>query len=166
MGGWPPRPGTFGDERYLITFKGQSAHAGSTPMRLRRDSPPPATAALEIREVGIRHDGVCTVGAMTADPGVITAIAGSTEMMLDLRHLDADTLATMLEENLDACRAPRRSSTARSPHRRVRRHADAVPPEADPAGARGGRRGGRQTATRSRPARCTTRRRSAASCRP
>jgi hydantoinase/carbamoylase family amidase len=96
--------GTFGDERYLITFTGQSAHAGSTPMRLRRDSlAAAATAALEIREVGIRHDGVCTVGAMKADPGVITAVAGSTEMMLDLRHLDADVLAAMLTDCLAAC---------------------------------------------------------------
>jgi hydantoinase/carbamoylase family amidase len=98
--------GTFGDERYLITFTGQAAHAGSTPMRLRRDSlAAAATAALEIREVGIRHGGVCTVGAMTATPGVITAVAGSTEMMLDLRHLEADVLATMLDENLRACEA-------------------------------------------------------------
>ncbi len=112
--------GTFGDERYLITFKGQSAHAGSTPMRLRRDSlAAAATAALEIREVGIRHDGVCTVGAMTADPGVITAIAGSTEMMLDLRHLDADTLATMLEENLEACRKAAEKFDCEVSHRRV-----------------------------------------------
>ena len=51
--------GTFGDERYLVTFSGQSAHAGSTPMRLRRDTlAAAATAALEIREVGIRHGGV------------------------------------------------------------------------------------------------------------
>jgi N-carbamoyl-L-amino-acid hydrolase len=34
---------------------------------------------------------------------VITAIAGESEMMLDLRHLDADVLATMLAECLDAC---------------------------------------------------------------
>jgi hydantoinase/carbamoylase family amidase len=96
--------GTVGDERYLITFNGQAAHAGSTPMRLRRDSlAAAATAALEIREVGIRHDGVCTVGAMKADPGVITAVAGSTEMMLDLRHLDADVLAAMLRDCLSAC---------------------------------------------------------------
>jgi hydantoinase/carbamoylase family amidase len=96
--------GTFGDERYLITFTGQAAHAGSTPMRLRRDTlAAAARAALEIREVGIRHDGVCTVGAMSSEPGVITAVAGSTEMMLDLRHLDGDVLATMLAENLDAC---------------------------------------------------------------
>ena len=96
--------GTFGDERYLITFSGQAAHAGSTPMRLRRDTlAAAATAALAIREVGIRHDGVTTVGSMRSEPGVITAIAGETEMMLDLRHLDADVLATMLRECLEAC---------------------------------------------------------------
>jgi N-carbamoyl-L-amino-acid hydrolase len=96
--------GTFGDERYLVTFGGQSAHAGSTPMRLRRDTlAAAATAALEIREVGIRHDGVTTVGAIASKPAIITAIAGESEMMLDLRHLDADTLATMLAECLDAC---------------------------------------------------------------
>ncbi len=96
--------GTVGDERYLVTFTGQAAHAGSTPMRLRRDAlAAAATAALEIREIGIRHDGVCTVGAMKAEPGVITAVAGSCEMMLDLRHLEADVLAAMLTDCLGAC---------------------------------------------------------------
>ena len=72
--------------RYLVTFKGQAAHAGSTPMRLRRDAlAAAASAALAIREVGIRHEGMTTVGAMNADPGVITAVAGSCEMMLDMR---------------------------------------------------------------------------------
>ncbi len=43
--------GTFGVERHLITFTGQAAHAGSTPMRLRRDSlAAAARAALAIRE--------------------------------------------------------------------------------------------------------------------
>jgi beta-ureidopropionase / N-carbamoyl-L-amino-acid hydrolase len=111
--------GTFGDERYLVTFTGQAAHAGSTPMRLRRDAlAAAATAALEIREVGIRHDGVCTVGAMTAEPGVITAVAGSCEMMLDLRHLDAGVLATMLSECLEACeRAAERFGCTVAPQR-------------------------------------------------
>jgi hydantoinase/carbamoylase family amidase len=96
--------GTVGDERYLITFSGQSAHAGSTPMHLRRDTlAAAATAALEIRAVGLRHEGVTTVGAINSKPAVITAIAGESEMMLDLRHLDAETLATMLAECLKAC---------------------------------------------------------------
>jgi hydantoinase/carbamoylase family amidase len=96
--------GTVGDERYLVTFGGQSAHAGSTPMHLRRDTlAAAATAALEIREVGIRHGGVATVGAIRSEPGIITAVAGSSELMLDLRHLDPAVLAAMLDDCLGAC---------------------------------------------------------------
>ena len=112
--------GTVGDERYLITFTGQSAHAGSTPMRLRRDTlAAAATAALEIRAVGLRHEGVTTVGAITSKPAVITAIAGESEMMLDLRHLDAGTLATMLAECLAACEAAAAAFDCGVQHRRV-----------------------------------------------
>ena len=112
--------GTVGDERHLVTFTGQAAHAGSTPMRLRRDSlAAAATAALEIREVGIRHDGVCTVGAMKSDPGVITAVAGSTEMMLDLRHLEADVLEAMLRDCLSACDDAARAFDCTAESRRI-----------------------------------------------
>jgi hydantoinase/carbamoylase family amidase len=96
--------GTVGDERYLVEFSGQSAHAGSTPMHLRRDTlAAAATAALAIREVGIRHAGVTTVGSIRSQPAVITAVAGASEMMLDMRHLDAATLATMRDECQAAC---------------------------------------------------------------
>jgi N-carbamoyl-L-amino-acid hydrolase len=96
--------GTFGVERYRITFSGQAAHAGSTPMRMRRDSFLAAAAgALSIREVGVRHQGVTTVGGATSRPGVPTAVPGVTEMMLDIRHLEAGALATMLKACLAAC---------------------------------------------------------------
>ena len=96
--------GTFGVERHLMTFVGQAAHAGSTPMRLRQDSlAAAARAALEIRESAIAHGGVATVGRMQSAPGVITAVAGRTEMQLDQRHLDPSELAAMLAEAQDAC---------------------------------------------------------------
>ena len=96
--------GTFGVERHLVTFTGQAAHAGSTPMRLRQDSlAAAARAALEIRESAINHGGVGTVGRMDSVPGVITAVAGSTEMQLDQRHLDANELAAMLAEAKASC---------------------------------------------------------------
>ena len=96
--------GTCGVERHVVVFTGQGAHAGATPMALRRDSfLAAAQAALAIREVGIRHDGVCTVGGATSEPGVITAVAGRTEMLLDQRHLDPDALAAMLAEARAAC---------------------------------------------------------------
>jgi hydantoinase/carbamoylase family amidase len=101
-----PVSGTVGVERHLITFVGQAAHAGSTPMRLRQDSlAAAARASLAIRESAIAHGGVGTVGRMNSTPGVITAVAGRTEMQLDQRHLDPVALAAMLSEALDACRS-------------------------------------------------------------
>lgn len=97
--------GTVGVERHLITFTGQAAHAGSTPMNLRRDTlAAAAQATLAIRESGIARGGVATVGNLASTPGVITAVAGRTEMQLDQRHLDRDALAAMLEDALTACR--------------------------------------------------------------
>src|SRR5947209_17783173 len=88
-----------------MTFVGQAAHAGSTPMRLRQDSLAAAAhAALAIRENAIAHRGVATVGRMESTPGVVTAVAGRTEMQLDQRHLDPDELAAMLAEARESCR--------------------------------------------------------------
>ncbi|MFZ0217716.1 MAG: Zn-dependent hydrolase [Candidatus Dormiibacterota bacterium] len=95
--------GTFGVERRLLRFTGQSAHAGSTPMDQRRD--PLAAAArtlLEVREIARREGGVGTVGRLVTSPGIVTAIAGEVEMTLDLRHLDAPALGRMLEQVLAA----------------------------------------------------------------
>jgi N-carbamoyl-L-amino-acid hydrolase len=96
--------GTYGVERHNVVFTGQAAHAGATPMEQRRDSfAAAAAAALAIRQIGLRHDGVCTVGGATSEPGVVTAVAGRTDMLLDQRSLDPGTLATMLEEARAAC---------------------------------------------------------------
>jgi hydantoinase/carbamoylase family amidase len=96
--------GTCGVERHVAVFTGQAAHAGATPMGLRRDSfAATAQAALAIRDIGFLHDGVCTVGGATSEPGVVTAVAGRTEMLLDQRHLDAGKLAAMLAGAREAC---------------------------------------------------------------
>jgi hydantoinase/carbamoylase family amidase len=96
--------GTFGVERHLAVFTGQTAHAGATPMELRRDTfMATSQAALAIKEIGIRHGGVCTIGAATSEPGVVTAVPGRTEMLLDQRQLDPDVLAAMLADARAAC---------------------------------------------------------------
>jgi N-carbamoyl-L-amino-acid hydrolase len=95
--------GTYGVERHAIRFIGQSAHAGSTPMDKRRDAlGAAAKLALEIREIGKRHGGVCTVGSVITKPGIVTAVVGQCDITLDQRHLNADSLAAMLEEAKDA----------------------------------------------------------------
>ncbi len=91
--------GTCGVERHAITFTGQTAHAGSTPMHLRQDAfGAAAKLGLEIREIAKKHHGVCTVGRCTTRPGIVTAVVGECEITLDQRHIDAGELAAMLSE--------------------------------------------------------------------
>ena len=90
--------GTCGVERYLVRFRGQSAHAGSTPMDVRRDAAAAgARLTLEVREVAKREQGVGTVGRLTTEPGIPTAVPGECTVTIDQRHLDSDALARMLE---------------------------------------------------------------------
>jgi beta-ureidopropionase / N-carbamoyl-L-amino-acid hydrolase len=93
--------GTFGVERHQVTFRGQAAHAGSTPMDKRRDAlAGAARLELEIREIANRTgDGaVCTMGGVVTKPGIVTSVVETAECLLDQRHLDAAKLAEMLEE--------------------------------------------------------------------
>jgi N-carbamoyl-L-amino-acid hydrolase len=88
--------GTYGTERSAVRFKGQAAHAGSTPMELRHDAlASAARLALEVRELARRHGGVGTVGRIDAEPGIVTAIAGVATALVDQRHADAEALAVV-----------------------------------------------------------------------
>jgi N-carbamoyl-L-amino-acid hydrolase len=91
--------GTFGVERHQITFRGQAAHAGSTPMDKRRDAlAGAARLELEIREIAKRVGGgaVCTMGGVVTKPGIVTSVVETAECLLDQRHLDGTWLAEML----------------------------------------------------------------------
>jgi N-carbamoyl-L-amino-acid hydrolase len=95
--------GTKGIERERLVFRGQAAHAGTMPMEMRRDSfRAAARFALEIAEIGTRHEGVTTVGQAQCWPGVVTAVAGETRITMDMRHISAESLHAMFEEAHDA----------------------------------------------------------------
>jgi N-carbamoyl-L-amino-acid hydrolase len=92
--------GTFGVERHLITWRGQAAHAGSTPMDQRRDAlAGAAKLELELRAIAaqVGHGGVCTSGGVVCKPGIVTSVVETAEQLLDQRHLDAAKLAQLLE---------------------------------------------------------------------
>ena len=108
--------GTFGVERHLVTWTGQAAHAGSTPMGERRDAlAGAAKLALEIRPIAaeVGDGAVCTSGGVVCKPGIVTSVVETAEQLLDQRHLDAEKLARLLalareasevfarEENID-----------------------------------------------------------------
>jgi N-carbamoyl-L-amino-acid hydrolase len=99
--------GTFGVERHRIVWRGQAAHAGSTPMDKRRDAlAGAAKLALEIRDIAARvGDGaVCTSGGVVCRPGIVTSVVETAEQLLDQRHLDAAKLAELLAQAQEASR--------------------------------------------------------------
>jgi N-carbamoyl-L-amino-acid hydrolase len=92
--------GTFGVERSRVTWRGQAAHAGSTPMDRRRDAlAGAAKLALEIRAIAheVGEGAVCTSGGVVCRPGIVTSVVETAEQLLDQRHLDAAKLARLLE---------------------------------------------------------------------
>ncbi len=91
--------GTVGVERNFITFHGQAAHSGSTPMNVRKDAfLAAAKMAQEIYGIAERHHGVCTIGSCVTKPGIVTSVVEDCTITLDQRHLDATHLAAMWTE--------------------------------------------------------------------
>src|SRR2546423_2128126 len=91
--------GTFGVERHQVTFRGQAAHAGSTPMDKRRDAlAGAARLELEIREIAKRtgEGAVCTMGGVVTKPGIVTSVVGTAEHLeLAVQALDRLTTKTI-----------------------------------------------------------------------
>ena len=92
--------GTFGVERHRITWRGQAAHSGSTPMDQRHDAlAGAARLELELRGIAAAVGGgaVCTSGDVRCAPGIVTSVVETAVQLLDQRHLDATALAWLLE---------------------------------------------------------------------
>jgi N-carbamoyl-L-amino-acid hydrolase len=95
--------GTFGVERHAVTFRGQAAHSGSTPMNRRRDAfLAAARMGIEIYAIAARHGGVCTIGSCTTRPGIVTSVVEECRITLDQRHLGPAALSAMLRDAREA----------------------------------------------------------------
>lgn len=100
--------GTYGVERHVLRFVGQAAHSGSTPIAMRRDAfLAAAETALACRDIARRHSTpavgmVCTVGTVTVEPAIVTAVPGVCEIALDQRALEPETLRQALADAREA----------------------------------------------------------------
>jgi N-carbamoyl-L-amino-acid hydrolase len=90
-----------------VLIEGQSNHAGTTPMHLRRD---PAYAAAEltvfVRSLARRYGGnqVCTVGKIDLHPNLTNVVPSRASMTLDVRNTDESRLQQAEHEIDDFCR--------------------------------------------------------------
>ena len=86
--------------RFRITFTGQADHSGTTPMEMRKDALVAAALLIEFIEKTCRKFSsmakgrvVGTVGALKIEPGVINAVPGKAELLVDIRSITAPSKA-------------------------------------------------------------------------
>jgi beta-ureidopropionase / N-carbamoyl-L-amino-acid hydrolase len=99
--------GALGLRWYDVTVTGQDAHAGPTPMRLRKDALLGAAQIVgEVKRIAVAHqpDGRGTVGFMQVKPNSRNVVPGEVRFSVDLRHADAAALDAMEVELRAACK--------------------------------------------------------------
>jgi N-carbamoyl-L-amino-acid hydrolase len=90
--------GVQGIRWYEIKVIGSETHAGPSPMSMRRDPVPTAAAIISAlyAKIGEYDEHArCTIGRISASPGSINTVPGYVTFSVDLRHPNADTLASL-----------------------------------------------------------------------
>jgi allantoate deiminase len=80
-----------GQGRHRVRVTGETGHAGTVPMKLRRDALAAAAEMILAVEATARAGStplVATVGQIAARPGVVNVIPGTAEFSLDVRAAD------------------------------------------------------------------------------
>ncbi len=93
-----------GQSRCNIEFHGFAGHAGTNPMKLRRDALAGAAEWItQVETIARRFDGaVATVGQIAVEPGGVNVIPGIARCSLDVRHRDDKTRAALEGAIFDA----------------------------------------------------------------
>ncbi|MFZ6689185.1 Zn-dependent hydrolase [Undibacterium sp. SXout11W] len=106
-------PGVLGLSWYDCVVTGMEAHAGPTPMGLRKDALQVATHIMqEVVNIGNRYPpyGRGTVGMVQVFPNSRNVIPGEVKFSIDLRNVSTDLLDTMHNEILAYVDSRSRSS--------------------------------------------------------
>jgi N-carbamoyl-L-amino-acid hydrolase len=96
-------PGVLGLSWYDCVVTGMEAHAGPTPMGLRKDALQVATGIMqEVVNIGNRYPpyGRGTVGMVQVFPNSRNVIPGEVKFSIDLRNVSSELLDTMHQEIL------------------------------------------------------------------
>jgi allantoinase len=98
----------IGQSRLGLTFHGEANHAGTTPMRFRKDALAGAAQWIAEVEAYARADAelLTTVGAIRAKPGAGNVIAGAVTVSLDVRQASDETrrqAVAALRAKAEAC---------------------------------------------------------------
>jgi len=92
-----------GQSRYSVRFQGEANHAGTTPMKLRRDALAAAAEWIGFVEKTARAEPglVATVGQLKVYPDAVNVIPGAVVASLDIRHADDRVRARAVQHILN-----------------------------------------------------------------
>ena len=93
--------GCLGQKWFDLTLTGVEAHAGPTPMHLRKDALVGAAQVVSaVNRIALQSQPhACgTVGCLNIHPGSRNVIPGEVKMTIDFRHLHADRLQAMVDD--------------------------------------------------------------------
>ena len=113
--------GVQGIRWYDVTVRGQTCHAGTTPMHLRRDAlHAAARLALAVDAIGRSDPGasLSTIGLFQAYPGSRNTAPGEVRLTVDLRHPQVpglDTMEAALRRAIEALQAELRVAITLTP---------------------------------------------------
>ena len=98
-----------GPRRWKLQLKGLAEHSGATPMSMRQDALCAASEiVLAVERIGQREAALCesvaTVGVIENRPNALNVVPGATELGVDLRGSDMDSLDRMERDVLAAAR--------------------------------------------------------------
>ncbi|MBO5483907.1 MAG: Zn-dependent hydrolase [Lachnospiraceae bacterium] len=135
--------GVCGMVNYEFTFQGQADHAGTFPMKYRKDALYACAKAVEyLHEKLDQLDGelVYTTGKISAHPNIHTIIPGMVKMTLDSRHKEEAVMKQVVEvihsmpEVIEKCQVTFREAWARKTVRFCSRFVDEVEKSAEEYG--------------------------------
>ncbi len=98
--------GAQGQRCFVVTVTGEEGHAGTLPMRMRRDAMVGAARMVDaINGIAFKHEPnpVITVGYLRVRPNSRNTIPGEVTFSIDSRHPDNALLAKVADEMRDAC---------------------------------------------------------------
>jgi N-carbamoyl-L-amino-acid hydrolase len=123
--------GIQGSRWFSVTITGASAHAGTTPVSLRRDALQAAVRAIQALN-GLLADPSdrlrFTIGSLTVEPGSSNSVAGLVRFTIDLRHPDH----AVLTERGDAVEAAIRGAVGPEAEVAIAETFNAPPIDFDP----------------------------------
>ena len=93
--------GIVGIVQYDVTVEGAANHAGTTPMKLRRDALLAASKfIIEVNDIALKTEGnhVATVGKIDAMPGAYNVIPGKVVLGLEIRDLSSEKIEMLFAE--------------------------------------------------------------------